>query len=565
MATDILDGLTPQQAEAVTHVNGPRPVLAGADSGMARAATRRFECLMSPWAFSGSRLFRLAILAAMVLPGASACMANTVKGTVTDSTSGEVLANALVQEAGTDRVTLTDAQGRFALVANAAAGKGVLVVRKDGYATRSAAVPLGDVNLAIKLAREPETPGPSAALFANPFYVSLRNLYVAPPPLGNDANDGATPQTPWATLSRASSGRVAGDCVNLLPGTYKLTGEVTITAGGNASTPTGYVVYRSTVMGGAHLVAGAKFNHMIRIRTHHVMFDGLDFDGNDFMASLCGLDAEEGARFHHIWVMNSQVHGFGQTGIQENGSEWFWNLHNHVYRNACTVRIDWQGSGISHVVVAAVSDYPPTPMDDYWAPFHIVTAYNVIHDNCGQQGLLAGANTDGNGIIYDTFGSYAAQSLCLGNLVYHNGGKGIHVFKSGHVTVASNTAYNNNWDTYNPGTWRAEISAHDSVGSTFLNNIAWAVRGAGVTSTNAPFMGHGGSGNTWTRNIAYGAPNDFADSNAYPTPANKVNVDPLLVDVAKNDFGLRRGSPAIGFGTLRSYLPPQSIDAGACH
>ena len=98
-------------------------------------------------------------------------------------------------------------------------------------------------------------------------------------------------------------------------------------------------------------------------------------------------------------------------------------------------------------------------MDNYWAPFHIVSAYNVVHDNYGQQGLYAGKNTDGNGIIYDTFRSYAGQSLCLGNIVYHNGGKGIHVFKSGHVTVANNTAYNNNWDTYNPGTWRAEISA----------------------------------------------------------------------------------------------------------
>jgi parallel beta-helix repeat protein len=262
--------------------------------------------------------------------------------------------------------------------------------------------------------------------------------------------------------------------------------------------------------------------------------------------------------------MNSQVHGFGQSGIQENGAEWFWNLHNHVYNNACTVRIAWQGSGISHVVPAVVPNYTPTAMDNYWAPFHIVSAYNVVHDNYGQQGLYAGKNTDGNGIIYDTFRSYAGPSLCLGNIVYHNGGKGIHVFKSGHVTVANNTAYNNNWDTCNPGTWRAEISAVDSVGSAFVNNIAWTTRGTGITSANAPFMAHSGLSNTWTNNIAYGAPNAFADSNAYPSPANKANVDPLLVDVAKSNFALQPGSPAIGFGTLQPYLPPQCIDVGAC-
>jgi parallel beta-helix repeat protein len=317
-------------------------------------------------------------------------------------------------------------------------------------------------------------------------------------------------------------------------------------------------------MGAAHLVAAAKFNHMMRITTHHVMFDGIDFDGNNFLAGLCGVDVEQSTNYHHIWVMNSQVHGFGQSGIQENGAEWFWNLHNHVYNNACTVRIAWQGSGISHVVPAVVPNYTPTAMDNYWAPFHIVSAYNVVHDNYGQQGLYAGKNTDGNGIIYDTFRSYAGPSLCLGNIVYHNGGKGIHVFKSGHVTVANNTAYNNNWDTCNPGTWRAEISAVDSVGSAFVNNIAWTTRGTGITSANAPFMAHSGLSNTWTNNIAYGAPNAFADSNAYPSPANKANVDPLLVDVAKNNFALQPGSPAIGFGTLQPYLPPQCIDVGAC-
>jgi hypothetical protein len=77
-------------------------------------------------------------------------------------------------------------------------------------------------------------------------------------------------------------------------------------------------------------------------------------------------------------------------------------------------------------------------------------------------------------------------------------------------------------------------------------------------------MAHSGSSNTWANNIAYGAPKDFADSNAYPSPANKANVDPLRVDGAKRNFALKPGSPAIGFGTLQPNLPPQCIDVGAC-
>ena len=203
-------------------------------------------------------------------------------------------------------------------------------------------------------------------------------------------------------------------------------------------------------------------------------------------------------------------------------------------------------------------------MDNYWAPFHIVSAYNLIHDNYGQQGLYAGKNTDGNGIIYDTFRSYAGQSLCLGNIVYHNGGKGIHVFKSGHVTVANNTAYNNNWDTYNPGTWRAEISAHDSVGSTFINNIAWTTRGTGVTSTNAPFMAHSGR-QTPGRTTSLSA---HPTTSQTPTPIQVRRTRPTWIRFwwmwPRTTSLSNPAAPPSGSGPCSPYLPPQCIDVGAC-
>src|SRR5262249_50047752 len=66
----------------------------------------------------------------------------------------------------------------------------------------------------------PEVPGPSQALFNQPFYTCLRNFYVATN--GSDANDGSSPSTPWATIQHAdTASRTGGDCINVAPGTYQ--------------------------------------------------------------------------------------------------------------------------------------------------------------------------------------------------------------------------------------------------------------------------------------------------------------------------------------------------------
>ena len=61
------------------------------------------------------------IVAGMMFLYFSAVSADVVNGTVTDSTSSAAIANALVQQAGTGNVTLTDAQGNFTLTINSTA------------------------------------------------------------------------------------------------------------------------------------------------------------------------------------------------------------------------------------------------------------------------------------------------------------------------------------------------------------------------------------------------------------------------------------------------------------
>src|SRR5258708_27401632 len=63
-----------------------------------------------------------------------------------------------------------------------------------------------------------EAPGPSQALFNQPFYTCVRNFYVAT--TGNDSNNGSA-GSPWLTIQNAdTSSRTGGDCINVAPGTY---------------------------------------------------------------------------------------------------------------------------------------------------------------------------------------------------------------------------------------------------------------------------------------------------------------------------------------------------------
>src|ERR1700730_14798354 len=141
---------------------------------------------------------------------------------------------------------------------------------------------------------------------------------------------------------------------------------------------------------------------------------------------------DAGAGGHHLWVLNSTIHNCQLSGMQFNHSEYYWLLHNRLYNNSSGTSGIY-GSGISVYEPKVISGYEPTPQDDAWTPYHIIIDFNVTHDNFNQQ--TGSGNSDANGIILDDWQwsqnsgtPYAALGLVLGNVAYHNGGKGIHVF-----------------------------------------------------------------------------------------------------------------------------------------
>lgn len=456
-----------------------------------------------------------------------------------------------------------------------------------------------------------EAPGPSAALYAAPFYQCQRNLYVAT--TGNDSNAG-TQISPWLTIQHADAGRVAGDCVNVAPGTYQ--GFILDKNGGSAPTPTGYVVYRCETLDGCHVLAPAAGHlWLITSPANFIVIDGFEIDGNgttaaapDGLADQCiGSSWDDNRWFaapnndssHHIWVLNSVVHHCNLSGISFSNKEWIYAIHNKVYHNSWTS--GYEGSGIGMVVwrcieagnqscvantntpTAGSGTYTPSGMDlTYAPPYHGIISWNNVTDNSeAHDGIACGSQTDGNGIILDTWLDeatlsipYPYQTLVYGNVSYANGGRGIHVFATSNVTVANNTAYGNGTDTCISAYYLADLSQAGGSNNVWVNNVAFAVL---TTPTgqcqycggrNAALVAGAGRGQADNNNTY----RDFVLGGANPTelfnnaatafvPANnKVGADPSFVSPPSN-LALKPGSPAIGYA-----VPGYGAlsDAGAC-
>ncbi len=426
-------------------------------------------------------------------------------------------------------------------------------------------------------------PGLSPALSASPPYRCLIDRYVDAVH-GNDSNPG-TQAAPWKTIRNADNGYPnvpkPGECVNVLPGTYNLAARLIIGHGGNSNSPTGFVVYRSTVPQAAHIVAGSGVGNvsLITLLAPYIIIDGFNIDGNHAHTTGSGIDGCAGgggptAIAHHFVAINNIIHDMGGAGLATCTADYITWTHNVVYNTSSTNPYQVSGIAVWQPKVVAPGSYTRTAADN--VPFGIAISYNVVHDNA-EGPSISGPHSDGNGIIIDTtLGSsscptcgtpYPGNILVLGNVSYNNGGGGIHIFLSQNVTVANNTVCNNYLDRLNPGTPRGELSNLGSKNVTWVNNIAIAMPGSGVLAGNKPIVtarvGSFEASGNWTKNIAFGSDVISRSSSFANAATNLIGVNPELTDPAGGNFMPRAESPAIGSGQPESYIPSPTPNIGA--
>ncbi|MGP8237053.1 MAG: right-handed parallel beta-helix repeat-containing protein [Limisphaerales bacterium] len=247
----------------------------------------------------------------------------------------------------------------------------------------------------------------------------------------------APPGGDYAAIQAAVDAASPGDTIVVGDGTYNE--QVTIAKAN--------LTLRSEHPRGAKIVAGPNRDGMrLKEGANYIIIDGFDIT-----AGFNGVHAHESPMDHllndHTLVRNCHVHDCGGSGIQLNLGDYRIVEDNVV--NHCAAVAPWDGSGIS-ICVPIAEDSAPGP--------HIVIRGNIVYDDSNPP-----HGTDGNGIILDTYrhrysggadGTFPGMTLVENNVVYNNGGRGIHVFRSAHVVVRNNTVCDNNWDL-SMANWRS--------------------------------------------------------------------------------------------------------------
>lgn len=250
---------------------------------------------------------------------------------------------------------------------------------------------------------------------------------------------------------------------------------------------------------------------------------------------------------HHIIIRNCYVHDMPGSGIAVDNSDYVTVEYNDI-RN-CAWYTKYACSGIS--LLQSRNCDSDTDVTKYKM---IVRGNKVFNCRTDIKWLSAvpPRYSDGNGIIIDknTETNYAGRTLVENNISVHNGGSGIHSYKSAHVDIVNNTTYMNSHKY--PDNSYAEIFAQSSKDVRIFNNIAYAKDGGYCNEWDDE------SSNTYSNNLYYNG-----DVKKWGTSDWQDNPEFVgaSIDAETADFHLKATSKAIGHGTFAlGYVPAWDFD-----
>ncbi|OIP83987.1 MAG: hypothetical protein AUK44_03715 [Porphyromonadaceae bacterium CG2_30_38_12] len=404
--------------------------------------------------------------------------------------------------------------------------------------------------------------------FGATYYVDAAN--------GGDTRSGLSVALAVKSLFKAAEKTVAGDTVFVMNGTYTNTNGNPLITETSSGTATDWIVW--TNYPGHTPVLNFIGWQGIYIKGNYIEINGLTIRGQSANITLtqalaqggsCAnpsgslegkyngngiyVDGRTNTRVHHINVKNCTIYECGGGGIQTIQTDFITIENNVIYNNA------WY----SIYAPSGISMYQNWNSDGS-TDTNLIK--NIIRNNklYGNRMYVPWPShscqfTDGNGIIIDdtkntqngsTLGAYKGRTLIYNNIVYNNGGSGIHTFQSEHVDIINNTAFEN---SQTPEIDNGEIFPQNSADVRIFNNILVAPAGQKINTNMS-----NGTGIVYNYNLHFGG------GTAALTGANTKTGNPLFKDLAAFDFQLSTSSPAInaGISTLSGSAAPTTDFAG---
>ena len=238
--------------------------------------------------------------------------------------------------------------------------------------------------------------------------------------------------------------------------------------------------------------------------------------------------------------------------------------HNVVYGNAKDTSKAFN-SGISFLGNVDIDSNTGIKMI---ADGNIIYA-NTNTPNCSTSSCYASAtDSDGSGIILDDNIRdrwddipYQGGFLISNNVIYKNGGRGVHVYKSNNATITGNTMWSNNQDPYEAYWHPGEVSAVQAGNVAIYNNILQSdglnspIHSGTAPNTHVSLVftncSNGVGPLIAMNNIGYNPQNDptlfsYVQNSTNPvTISGNTFANPLLANVNNLDFRVLSGSPAL--------------------